>query len=210
MKKYFVVIFCFILYSNNYAEESQKNIVIDKNFQYGKEVCLDISTSIQSVYSQVNISILFPKIKNMINFGIKASYSVCFDVERTFIPYGFTPMLISGSILMNIGSPVLYKIFRAYGGMEIILGSIIIPNPLHIGDNLIYGGTLYGGLEFYTCKILSIYIEGGFGGLLHSILNNPDEYNQKIMGLSGAHIVFGLRVYITNKRLNSYDATADF
>ena len=115
----------------------------------------------------------------------------------------FHPDVVGGIISLGGVSPMLHGVLRMYGQSDIFLGYSFTPwdSALYgvgnlIGDNLTYAFWGCFGLELFTSKSLSVYLDAG-GGFksLHGDTTNTYAMASSWLG-SGFGIKMGMRFYL--------------
>ena len=135
----------------------------------GPGVGLDLSTGLIGSFAPVNLGLLFPKLGERVQLGVRATWSMPAvniaheDIDGEVITY--LPWMITGGIFLHAGSGVIRQLLRVYFGTEVIVGSTFATREGIIGDNVTIGLYLWAGLEAYINQRIAFFIEGGAAGV---------------------------------------------
>jgi len=192
--------------NDNAVEKEQLAL---QKVQWGTEPGFEIFGFLQGGYSGGSIGFVFPKIQTKlvhITMGLRATYFGGFvpitvtDSDGTLY---YTPMLVTGSFWMTYGSPLLFNFMKFYGGFEINVGHTFSPTDVNrYKTNVTVGGVTFGGIEFFTSKWASVFLEVGGGPM--SVIT--DSNNSFVKGQpnqwygSGFMMRMGSRFFIATKK----------
>lgn len=135
----------------------------------GPGVGLDVSAGLIGVFASVNVGLLFPKLGERVQLGLRASWSMPAvevaheDIDDEVISY--LPWMITGGLFVHAGSGVIRDLVRVYFGAELVAGATFATRSGLIGDNVTVGLYLWGGLEVYVNQRVVLFIEGGASGV---------------------------------------------
>ena len=195
------------------ASGDLNKVAIQKD-QWGKEFAFEFSGGLQGVYSQFNLGIIFPKVKNslILGLGINISASlipvILFDKSEQNINSYFYNII---SFYMKVGgtSPLFFNFIRVYGYGEFIIGARIQNQEWDITKNsvtLSFGGLGFGGIEFYTSRWVAIFLEAG-GGYISFLTIEKSEKNEikniKVdaeTASNGFGFNIGVKIFLAKKR----------
>ena len=201
MKRNILIVTAILLCFNLIAQEEGRKEI----YQNGKDFGFEFSGGIHGLYGDWSIGVVFPKIKNIIGFGLKAIHSTTYIKQIIFYPSGllrdkYTGMTVSGNVSMSSGSPLLFGFLRMYGIAEFSFGYSFTPTMTNsYGHNFTFGGFGYGGLEFYPGRWSSFFIEiGGGGSAIFGEADNPYIDENGSIG-SGFAVRAGTRIFIAKK-----------
>ncbi len=150
--------------ANGQADTSER-----EQIHTGPGVGLDVSTGLIGSFAPVNLGLLFPKIGERVQLGIRATWSMPAvniaheDVNGDVITY--LPWMITGGFFLHAGSGVIRQLVRVYFGAEVLVGSTFATRDGIIGDNVTLGVYLWAGLEAYVNQRIAFFIEGGASGV---------------------------------------------
>jgi hypothetical protein len=182
--------------------------------QWGKEFAFEFSGGLQGVYSQFNVGILFPKIKNSLILGLGINFSasiipmISFDRNKQDINTYFYS-IISAYFKVGGTSPLFFNFIRVYGYGDLLIGARIQNQGMDITKNFVtfsIGGLGYGGIEFYTSRWCAIFFEAGGGYMAFFTIEKNDlqEFaNFKANSESGSNgfaFNIGVRVFLAKKK----------
>jgi hypothetical protein len=188
-------------------------VAIQKD-QWGREFAFEFSGGLSGVYTQFNVGILFPKIKNsmIIGLGVNTLVSLIpmikFDKTKDDINSYFYSII---SVYFKFGgtSPLFFNFIRVYGYGEFIIGARIQNQEMDIYKNNVtisFGGFGFGGIEFYTSRWCAIFIEAGGGYIGFVTLENEnvkDIKNVKVEtenGSNGFAFNIGVKIFLAKKK----------
>lgn len=182
-------------------------IIADTDDVSGSGFNLEITTGLQGSLSFAQFGVNLPQFIKHFIIGLKFR-GMSSLTWATFIDYNtndsvsFHPVVLAGIISFGGCGDIIKNLFRTYGSCEILLGYSFTPYDSAIynvdnliGDNLTFGifGTF--GLEFFTGKTLSVYVESGGG--FKTI--KGDDTNQYVIASSwlGSGVTFrmGAKIY---------------
>ncbi len=179
----------------------------------GKKMNLDISTGFQGSLSFGQVGINLPQfIDNfVVGFkfrGMSSTNWTTFIHEETKQSVSFHPVVMAGVITLGGTNQFAGDAFRVFGNCELLVGYTFTPydNMVYkcgnlVGDNITLGFFGTFGLEYFSSKISSVYIESGGG--LKTIKGDKDS--QYVIAAawqgSGATIRMGTRIYLGTKKL---------
>ncbi len=181
----------------------ENHISIQKN-QWGEGFAFEFAGGTQGLYGSGMIGVISPRIKNTISFGLRVNfhgYMGMSEIELENSKTNFTPIALTGSFFMIHSSPMLFNFIRVYGLYELQFGYTYTPGYTNgsysiYGYNFTFCGLAYGGVEFYTSKWYSLFIECG-GGVtkVFSDIALKNGSDSSFDG-SGFAMRFGAKVYI--------------
>jgi hypothetical protein len=195
------------------ASGDLNKVAIQKD-QWGKEFAFEFSGGLQGVYSQFNLGVVFPKIKNALVIGMGINFSasiipmISFDKTKQDINSYFYSVV---SAYFKIGgtSPLFFNFIRVYGYGELLLGARIQNQGMDLTKNsvtLTVGGLGYGGIEFYTSRWCAMFFEAGGGYMAFFTIEKTDDQefkNIKVNSESGSNgfaFNIGVKVFLAKKK----------
>jgi hypothetical protein len=161
---------------------------------------LELSTGLIGIYAPVNIAMLFPKLNERINMGVRGSWGMLaivlphYNYDKTEL-LGYLPWMVYGSYFLQIGQPLLKQILKPYLGVEVGVGSTFATDEGLIGKNITVGMIVYGGLEFFIKPNRSLFLEGGISTFLTFVYGEEQAIQTLFHGGFGFFIRFGPRFY---------------
>ena len=185
------------------SASSDKNSLLRQKEQWGKEFGFELAASLQGIYSEAVIGIVFPKIGNMFSFGLRGVFAgsitefVYFDkTDSELIKY--SRIASGGTLWFGCGSPLLFNFIRFYGLAEAFFGTTV-SFGVEYGPNFTFGAFGFGGIEFYTTRWSAVFIEAGGGwmnifGAAGNVYIEEDGWKG-----SGFGIKLGTRIYLAKK-----------
>ncbi len=180
------------------------HIALQKN-QWGEGFAFEFAGGTQGLYGSGMIGVIFPRIKNTISFGLRVNFNGYMgqsDAVVNGVETAFSPLALTGSLILIHSSPMLFNFIRVYGVYEVQLGYTYTPGYLTetasiYGYNLTFAALGYGGIEFYTSKWYSMFFEcgGGVTKVFSDFANSKNGVQSSWNG-SGFAMRFGAKVYI--------------
>lgn len=174
----------------------------------GDKLNLEITTGLQGVLSFAQFGINLPQFIPHFLIGFKFRGMSCltwatYIDENTKDSVSFHPVTISGILSVGGTSDFFLERIRTYGALEILIGHTFTPyddafnnSGNLVGDNLTAGIFGIYGVEFFSSKNVSLYIESGGG--FKTI--KGDKNNQYLLAASwlGSGVTFrmGAKIYI--------------
>ena len=150
----------------------------------------------------------FPNVKNSMFLGLKFKYLSCLNYVTFIDPadntsyISFHPVAMGAVFSIGGASPMSRGFMKAYGGMDLFLGTSSTPYDDMVygtgnlmGDNVTFIISGYFGLELFTNDRTSIFIDagGGFKGV------SGDKNNMYVSASSwigsGFNFKMGFRFY---------------
>ena len=144
-------------------------VVEERSIVTGPGVGLDVSTGLIGMFAPIHLGLLFPKLSERVQLGVRAEWSMPAvniaheDASGEVVTY--LPWMATGGLFVHVGSGVLRELIRAYFGAEAYVGTTVSTDPVYIGDNVTVGLNLYGGLELYVTQRVVLFLEGGVAGV---------------------------------------------
>ena len=170
---------------------------------------LEISTGLQGSFSFAQIGVNYSPLKRNFWIGLKfremSSITwVSFTNMQTNETVSFHPLVLAGILTMGGSSKQWKDLYRVYGYSEVLIGHSSTPYdsyfydvPNLIGDNVTYGIFGLFGIEFFTSKRMSLFIESGGG---YKSIAVDDEKNQYAIASgwigSGVTLRMGTIIYL--------------
>lgn len=173
----------------------------------GTSFGFNAGAGIQGVYSMFELGVKMPKTDKRFSIGLKArylsslTYATYIDSAGEYV--SFHPCVVGGAISMGGASPMVHSVLRAYGAFEVMLGYSFTPwddvvsgTGNLFSNNLTYIASGYSGLEVFTSRHSSIYLEAGGG--FKSIKGDEDNryVNAGAWLGSGVTIRMGINFYL--------------
>ena len=174
----------------------------------GRSLGVEAAMGMQGIFSFEEVGVRLPMIGESFFIGVKArllsslTWATFIDM-RTGASVSFHPDVISGVVSFGGTSPMLFDAFRMYGQTDLLLGYSFTPwdSAIYgvdnlIGDNLTFA--VYGcfGIELFTAKSLSVFLDAGGG--FKSVIG--DKSNPYVIGSSwlgsGFGLKMGMRLYL--------------
>jgi hypothetical protein len=178
----------------------------------GTSLGLEFSMGTQGILSFEEVGIRLPMIGDNFFVAVKARLLssltwATFVALQTGDTVSFHPDVIGGVVSFGGVSPLIHGALRMYGQCDILLGYSFMPwdSAIYgvgnlIGDNLTYAIWGCFGMELFTAKSLSVFLDvgGGFKSLLAD-RSNPYVVASSWLG-SGFGIKMGMRFYLGRGR----------
>lgn len=178
----------------------------------GKSLGLEFSMGTQGILSFEEIGVRLPMIGDSSYIGLKARLLssltwATFTNMQTGDSVSFHPDVIGGVVSFGGVSPMIHGVLRMYGQSDILLGYSFMPwdSAIYgvgnlVGDNLTFAIWGCFGLELFTAKSLSVFLDAG-GGFKTVFGDKQNLYVVASSWLgSGFGIKMGMRFYLGRRR----------
>jgi hypothetical protein len=176
---------------------------------------IEAAAGLQGPLSFFQVGLMFPEVKKNMFVGLKLKYLSSLNYVTFIDPadsgkyISFHPVVIGAVFSIGGCSPVTHGFMKAYGGMDLLIGSSSTPyddlvyNTGNLmGDNVTFIISGYFGLEMFTNEKTSIFIDAGGGFKAVS----GDEDNMYVSASSwigsGFNFKMGVRFYSPKKRVD--------
>jgi hypothetical protein len=173
----------------------------------GKSLGLEFSMGTQGILSFGEIGVRLPMIGASSYIGLKARMLssltwATFTNMQTGDSVSFHPDVIGGVVSFGGVSPMIHGAVRMYGQSDLLLGYSFMPwdSAIYgvgnlVGDNLTFAIWGCFGLELFTAKSLSVFLDAG-GGFKTVFGDRQNLYVVASSWLgSGFGIKMGMRFY---------------
>ena len=178
----------------------------------GNSLGLEFSIGTQGILSFQEIGVRLPMIGDSFFIDVKARLLssltwATFINLQTGDTVSFHPDVIGGVVSFGGVSPMIHDMLRMYGKSDILLGYSFMPwdSAIYgvgnlIGDNLTFAIWGCFGLELFTAKSLSVFLDAG-GGFKTVFADKQNLYVVASSWLgSGFGIKMGMRFYLGRRR----------
>lgn len=173
---------------------------------------LEFSMGMQGILSFEEIGVRLPVIGDSFFIGVKARLLssltwATFINMQTGDSVSFHPDVIGGVVSFGGVSPMIHGVLRMYGQSDLLLGYSFMPwdSAVYtvgnlIGENLTFAIWGCFGLELFTAKSLSVFLDAGGGfKTVFGDRQNPYVIASSWLG-SGFGIKMGMRFYLARGR----------
>jgi len=148
---------------------------VTDSIKSNRNIGFEVTTGLQGTLSFAQIGINYNPPNQNFWIGTKFRAMSCinwvtFINQETSEEVSFHPTVLAGIVTFGGTSMHITDLFRGYGYVELMLGYTSTPYDSYFYDvpNLVGKNTTYGifglyGIEFYTSKKVSLFIESGGG-----------------------------------------------